>query len=261
MDRLVYVAMSGAKETLRAPGCQQPQPGERQYDWLSGRPVGVPDAAGRGAGLPSRAYATNSSVGWDASSGALAAHRPQPGCRGQGSAAGSRCRPADGTEAYTRAGDLHVDANGALVTATGLQVLGDSGPITVAPVFDSINDRLRRLGLDRAGWARRPSTVASGGAHQAGQSAERTNCARGHRRPVPLDSGEYRAPGCRREAWSPARSNRSNVNIAEAMANMIELARQLRRAGQGDEDGRGQRPLGTKLLQTQLIRNTGKATL
>jgi flagellar basal-body rod protein FlgF len=38
---------------------------------------------------------------------------------------------ADGTEAYTRAGNLHVDANGQIVNANNLPVLGNSGPMSV----------------------------------------------------------------------------------------------------------------------------------
>jgi flagellar basal-body rod protein FlgF len=37
----------------------------------------------------------------------------------------------DGTEAYTRAGALSVNAEGQITTATGLPVLGDGGPITL----------------------------------------------------------------------------------------------------------------------------------
>ena len=40
---------------------------------------------------------------------------------------------ASGNEAYTRAGDLHVDPTGQLLTATGLPVMGDNGPISVPP--------------------------------------------------------------------------------------------------------------------------------
>jgi len=40
---------------------------------------------------------------------------------------------ADGTEAYTRAGDLQVDVNGILRTGAGLPVLGDGGPIAIPP--------------------------------------------------------------------------------------------------------------------------------
>lgn len=39
----------------------------------------------------------------------------------------------DGEEAYTRAGNLHVDENGQLVTATNLPVLGTGGPIAIPP--------------------------------------------------------------------------------------------------------------------------------
>lgn len=40
---------------------------------------------------------------------------------------------ADGTEAYTRAGNLQVNVNGQLQTASGLNVLGDGGPIAIPP--------------------------------------------------------------------------------------------------------------------------------
>jgi flagellar basal-body rod protein FlgF len=39
----------------------------------------------------------------------------------------------DGSEAYTRGGDLRLTQDGMLVTASGLPVLGDNGPITVPP--------------------------------------------------------------------------------------------------------------------------------
>ena len=43
---------------------------------------------------------------------------------------------ADGNEAYTRAGNLHIDANGQLMTANNLPVIGSSGPISVPPGSD-----------------------------------------------------------------------------------------------------------------------------
>lgn len=39
----------------------------------------------------------------------------------------------DGTEGYTRRGDLSISANGLLVTGDGQTVLGDGGPITIPP--------------------------------------------------------------------------------------------------------------------------------
>jgi flagellar basal-body rod protein FlgF len=37
----------------------------------------------------------------------------------------------DGTEAYTRAGDLRITPNGLLTTGTGLPVMGGGGPVTM----------------------------------------------------------------------------------------------------------------------------------
>ena len=44
---------------------------------------------------------------------------------------------SDGSEAYTRRGDLSIDANGTLINGDGLPVLSDSGPITV-PTGNSV---------------------------------------------------------------------------------------------------------------------------
>lgn len=40
---------------------------------------------------------------------------------------------ADGTQGYSRAGNLHVDANGQLVDGNGRQVIGNGGPIAIPP--------------------------------------------------------------------------------------------------------------------------------
>ncbi len=42
-------------------------------------------------------------------------------------------RGSNGKEAYTKAGSLNIDANGFLVTASGKQVIGNGGPISIPP--------------------------------------------------------------------------------------------------------------------------------
>ena len=42
-------------------------------------------------------------------------------------------RGTDGQEAYTRAGDLRVNPNGEVTTASGLAVLSESGPLVIPP--------------------------------------------------------------------------------------------------------------------------------
>src|SRR5690606_41091527 len=62
----------------------------------------------------------------------------------------------DGSEAYTRAGDLVVDALGILTTRAAHPVLGDGGPIALPP-FESLEIgvdgtvSIRPLGQDAAG--------------------------------------------------------------------------------------------------------------
>ena len=56
----------------------------------------------------------------------------------------------DGTEAYTRRGDLSLSATGLLVTGEGHPVLGDTGPITVPPggrisISENGTERIRGL--------------------------------------------------------------------------------------------------------------------
>jgi len=67
---------------------------------------------------------------------------------------------SDGTEVYTRRGDLTVDANGTLVNGDGLPVLSDNGPITVpAGVKLTINADGTVLAADPAQPAAPPEAV------------------------------------------------------------------------------------------------------
>jgi flagellar basal-body rod protein FlgF len=53
----------------------------------------------------------------------------------------------DGSEAYTRRGDLKMSDSGLLTTGDGKPVLGDGGPITLPP-YDSLSIGKRRDDLD-----------------------------------------------------------------------------------------------------------------
>src|SRR5208283_937217 len=137
MDRLVYVAMSGAKETLRAQAANNHNLANANTNGFRADLSAFQTQNVVGPGLPSRAYATNDQAGWDASSGSLDAtgRDLDVAIKGPGWIA---VQASDGTEAYTRAGDLHVDPTGTLMTATGNTVLGDAGPISVPP-YTTIN--------------------------------------------------------------------------------------------------------------------------
>ncbi len=85
-----------------------------------------------GSGYASRVYATNGTTGWDSTVGAqMSTGRDlDVAIQGDGFIA---VQGRDGREAYTRAGDLHVDPNGQLLNGSNLPVLGDGGPISVPP--------------------------------------------------------------------------------------------------------------------------------
>jgi flagellar basal-body rod protein FlgF len=130
MDRLIYLAMSGAKATMQ------------RQDTLANNLANVSTVGFRaelaafravpveGSGASTRVYALESTPGYDASSGQVAATGRNLDVAMRGSA-WLAVQGLDGTEAYTRGGSLDVNADGTLITSSGLTVLGDGGPIQV----------------------------------------------------------------------------------------------------------------------------------
>jgi flagellar basal-body rod protein FlgF len=221
MDRLVYVAMSGAKEILNAQAANNANLANANTVGFRADLSAFQTQQVTGAGLPSRAYATDSSAGWDSSSGVLQ-QTGQPldvAIKGAGWIA---VQASDGTEAYTRAGDLHLDSSGVLTTATGNAVLGDSGPITVPPQtainigsdgsVSIVGQGQPATGVSTVGRIKLvnpPADTVARGADGLFRSTDPNT-------PVSSDASVQLVPGALES---------SNVNIAESMANMIELAR------------------------------------
>ena len=130
MDRLIYLAMSGAKATLQrqdqlANNLANASTNGFRAELQAFRAVPV-----RGDGASTRVYALESSVGHDPRSGPVQTTGRALDVALQG-AAWLAVQALDGTEAYTRAGALQVGTDGQLVTPAGLPVLGDGGPITL----------------------------------------------------------------------------------------------------------------------------------
>ena len=132
MDRMIYVAMTGAKHTLGQHAAVSHNlanantPGYRtEINALRAVPV-FSDT------LATRAFVVDSSVGADFRPGTVqnTARELDVAIQGAGWIA---VQLADGSEAYTRNGDLHVSANGVLQTRDGLNVLGDTGLISIQP--------------------------------------------------------------------------------------------------------------------------------
>jgi flagellar basal-body rod protein FlgF len=132
MDRMLYVAMSGAKETMisqaaNANNLANANTSGFLADLNQFRAMPV-----FGDGFPTRVYAMDERHQVDFKRGAVESTGADLdlAIRGDGFIA---VQAPDGTEAYTRRGDLQTDANGILTNGAGLPVLGDGGPIAIPP--------------------------------------------------------------------------------------------------------------------------------
>jgi flagellar basal-body rod protein FlgF len=127
----------------------------------------------------------------------------------------------DGSEAYTRRGDLQVSATGVVTTGDGHPVLGEGGPLTLPPA-DSI-----RIADDGAIWI-----VPTGGDPNQPQQVDRLKLATpaGSRVQKGLD-GLFRVadggalPSDPDARITPHSLEGSNVNTSRTLIDMIEASR------------------------------------
>ena len=220
MDRLIYTAMTGAKHAfLQQAGvahnlANASTTGFRAMEHKF-RTVPV-----QGEGMPTRAFVVDASVANVFDQGPMMATGRPLDVAVQG-AGWITVEAPGGGEAYTRAGNLQINVNGQLQTASGLNVLGDGGPIAIPPdnsVTISPDGPVSTVPLFGT-----PNNVNVVGRIKLVNPAEDT-LLRG-------DDGLFRttAPAEIDEAvtLAPQTLEGSNVNPVDAMVNMISLARQF----------------------------------
>jgi flagellar basal-body rod protein FlgF len=132
VDRLIYLAMSGAKATLQRQDSLANNLANASTTGFRAEMQAFRAVPIRGDGATTRVFALESTIGYDSRPGPVSTTGRPLDVAPQGNA-WLAVQSLDGTEAYTRAGSLQVSAEGQLVTANGLPVLGDGGPITVPP--------------------------------------------------------------------------------------------------------------------------------
>lgn len=220
MDRFLYVAMSGAKETMRAQAVNNHNLANVSTTGFRADLAAFQSRAVVGSGYDSRAYATNATTGWDSSTGAMqnTGRDLDVAVNGQGWIA---VQGSDGTEAYTRAGDLRVDPSGLLTNGAGHPVLGDSGPISVPP-----NSSLSIGGdgsISIVPLGQGPETTATVGRIKL-VNPPAASLVRGEDGLFRSADGNV-APADATVTLMGGTIESSNVNVADAMVNMIELSR------------------------------------
>ncbi len=132
MDRMLYVAMSGAKETLMTQA-------NNSHNLANVNTPGFMEDLNQfrsmpvfGPGYPTRVYSLDERPDINFHKGPLqtTGNPFDVAVKDNGFLA---VQAWDGTEAYTRRGDLKVDANGIVTNGEGLPVIGNNGPIALPP--------------------------------------------------------------------------------------------------------------------------------
>jgi flagellar basal-body rod protein FlgF len=174
----------------------------------------------RGSGLQSRAPVSQEVVAADMAQGSVTQTGRDMDVAIEGDAL-LAVQADDGSEAYTRRGDLQVSPSGVVTTGDGHPVLGDGGPLTLPPA-DSV-----RIANDGAIWI-----VPAGGDPNQPQQVDRLKLANpaGARVQKGLD-GLFRVvdggalPSDPDARIIPHALEGSNVNTSQTLIDMIEASR------------------------------------
>lgn len=238
MDRLIYLAMAGAKASLQRQDVLAHNLANASTNGFRAEMQAFRAVPVRGDGASTRVYALESTVGHDL--------RPGPV---QSTGRGLDVAPLgntwlsvqglDGTEAYTRAGALQVDDQGQLVTPNGLPVLGDGGPITLpagatAEIAGDGTVTAQTEGVP-AQVVGRLKLVSPEGRLQRGEDGL-----------FRADGGDLPADPAARVAGGALEG--SNVSPVQTMVAMITAARQFEQQMRALKDAEQREQAATKLL-------------
>jgi flagellar basal-body rod protein FlgF len=216
MDRMIYLAMSGAKATMQRQDVVSHNLANASTVGFRAELAAFRAVPVVGEGASTRVYALESTPGYNPAPGPVQSTGRGLDVAMKGNA-WLAVQGLDGTEAYTRAGSLDVNTEGLLTTSGGLQVMGDGGPITIPPNSEvtigadgtisakSGNQRSQVVGRLKLVTPEAPLTRGTDGLFRAGED-------------LPSDP-TARVSGGALEG--------SNVSAIESMVSMISAARQF----------------------------------
>jgi flagellar basal-body rod protein FlgF len=220
MDRGLYVAMTGAKQIMQAQAVNNHNIANLSTIGYRADAVAFASQPIYGPGYATRVNAVAGAAGPDIYSGVVQStgRDLDIAVNGKGFIA---VQGSDGKEAYTRAGDLRVTPNGAVLTASGLPVLSESGPLNIPP------STVVNIGSDGT-----VSVVPQGSAPFAVTQVDRiklvnpatTDLQKGDDGLLRLKSGG-KAKTDESVAITSGMLESSNVNAAQSLISMIELQR------------------------------------
>ena len=222
MDRLIYTAMTGAKHVFM-------QQAGTAHNLANATTTGFKSQDHRfravpvqGDGLPTRAFVVDASVSDNFSEGPIqfTGRNLDVAVEGRGWIA---VQLPDGSEAYTRAGSLDVNVNGLLQTKAGHTVVGDGGPLNIPP------DNNVEIAADGT-VSVVPAFGTPNNANAVGRiklvNPPEADLVRGGDGLFRLKSGQP-APMAETVRVNSGTLEGSNVNVTDAMVNLISLSRQF----------------------------------
>lgn len=222
MDRVIYTAMSGAKHTLE-------QQANTSNNLANATTTGFREQLNTfravpvvGEGLATRTFVVDSTAGTNFSAGPIqdTGRALDVAVQGPGWIA---VQSSDGGEAYTRNGSFKLSENGVLQTQSGLNVMGDGGPISIPP------DVTIAIASDGT-----VSSIPTTGTPNAVNILGRIKLVNPDEKALKRgDDGLFRmtvgtqAPPDANVRLAGGALEGSNVNVVESMVSMINLARQF----------------------------------
>ncbi len=246
MDRMLYVALSGAKATMRRQATNNHNLANVNTTGFKADLDATVNLSSQKTELATRSFVDVKQFGVNGESGELnfTGRDLDVALEGDGFIA---VQAPDGSEVYTRQGNLRVSPSGLLETASGQPVIGNSGPIIISP-YESLSIgadgtiSLKPLETGNAGLAtidriklveidpKKLEKLPDGTLKPRPELIRETNFANGN-----VPSGSIKTIEVKEESPEIEASNNvsltsgalesSNVNVSEALVNMIDLSR------------------------------------
>jgi flagellar basal-body rod protein FlgF len=221
MDNMMYIAMSGAKQLMLAQASNSNNLANVSTPGFRADLAAFKSLPVYGPGFDSRAYTQAGGIGVDVTPGAVSTtgRELDVAINGPGLLA---VQGPNGTEAYTRAGDLQITSEGLLQNGAGHPVLGDGGPITLPPYQKLEIGADGTVSIQPLGQS--PSTLAVVGRIKL-VNPPKDQLMKGEDGLIHLKDGSSAPADAAVHVVSGALEG-SNVKSVDAMVTMIELGRQ-----------------------------------
>lgn len=220
MDKMLYVAMTGAKQMMQAQGINNHNIANASTSGFRADLHGFGSFPIYGDGFPTRVNAVVEDSGFDDAVGSLETTGRDLDIAVMGSG-WIAVQDAEGKEAYSRMGNLAISPTGVLQTGTGQPVLGDGGPVTIPPSNQITIGGDGTISVVPQGLG--PETVSSVARIKLVDPA-RKNLVKGNDGLMRLRSGAS-APASADVRITAGSLESSNVNLPQSLISMIELSR------------------------------------